>query len=1180
MKKILFIVTLFIILTFLAVWGYLQTTHAQKMILSFVTKVIKEKTGHDVEIETLSLPLPFNLIAFNVKVKEREKIWLSIDEVNIFIPYWELMTNGFTLTQVSLSNVHFYDLPPKSSTVDTHLIKNASTSLWNTFPYYLKISQIHITNLTTSQKLLSHEFTTHVLPLDLDGSILFNSQTRVANMDLSVKQHGKINQTATHVHFTCQDANQFLFHLDLLESKQGFISQVMNLALPYEILLGIEGKMNSQQMYEGDFNLNFLDEFETILEEKIHGKFSYARDNLDIHSISGSVKSLSLDGEIQLDTNDFKIHQSALNFALADCSQLKNHFQCPLDGSIKAFVALSGPLQEPIIDFKISGDQVKIGEHSIENLTGKVALQKSTSGLVGNPYLSFEYRNTKFKGDSVFRWDDQAMSLTGIHADYGKTQFKGDIKYILNTQIFEGKLDAFAEDSGIFESLFDINFQGTTDLVFTFYGTSSFAKPQAVQNMDFTIQTDKARYNTFFVEKAVLSGILRSIFKDPNVDVTLTAKHALYNGWRLNELTAETFIDPSKNVWPFKISTNESHENDLSAQAKGHWYLTPEELDVHLEHFQGKIKSHHFNLQDPLTLFMQKDVFDLSPVSLTIGQGSLYAAVDYKTDQAHATTRLHHVPLEIFYPKKFILPFTGTLSGEAYLFGTPGELTGKIQAQLAQIKILDDAFEHMPLFEATLSGTIETSHIAGSAQIAGVTPNPIEIQAELPIRTSLNPPSLHVDELAPISAHIKADGDIAPLLQLLVIETSSLSGKTSVALDITGTFKDPHVAGDIIVTNGAFESINTGAVFHHLNAHLQAHDKILVLNEFKALDLNDGVIQGNGVLDLKREEGFPFSLNLQLSKIRILNLDFVKAIASGEVVVTGNSHSGKITGQLVTDSVQATIPEQASALAHSLDVKYINLPKGVVSPVFTTSRPRWPLEFDVQIDVQKNATIKAKNLSSFWHGGVKVSGMSHLPQLFGDFKIIKGEYQYNGQTFDIKEGTISFAGEPDKKTTLYVIASKDLGKIVAEVILKGPVKDPLIAFRSNPPMSQREILSWILFGRGSTDITPFQGSELSQSISHLTKEGQKKPDMLTKIRDTIGLDRIDISKTEGNESNEVSLQVGKYISRGVLVKINKSITSQANQVGIEANVFPNIKAEAQVGDDSSTQLQLKWKRDY
>ncbi len=1175
MKKVIVYVIVFVTLIFSVFWGYLQTSHAQKLILSVVTETIKKTTGHDVDIEGLYFPLPFKWIAYNVQIKEKEQIWLSIGKIEISLSYQTLLNQAFAFGNITLVDVHVADLPQTSNS-PIH-----SDNFWENLPYFIKISEIQITNLTIDPGLLPNEYIAHLFPLDLKGSSVFNPHLHLANFELAANQHTNRSQIPTQIHFACQDISQFLYRLEILECKQGVISKALNFAFPYNLVIGLEGKKSQDNSYDGLFKIDFLEEENPIEKKEINGKFFYSRNGqLNIHSTKGVMDAMSMEGEILLNTSDFKIQESTFKLDIADFSFLTKHLKWPLEGSAKALATLSGTMFEPAINISITGDHLKIYDEFVQNLHGDVSLRKSFQGLEGQAVLSFGYRGFDFKSKNEFLWNDKEMSLTAFQADYGNSVIKGNINYILDSEIVEGTVEAFDQDSSVFQKLFDFNLHGSTALSLHFYGEDSFQNKTPAQNIDFNIQTDRARYNSFHVEKAVFSGILRSIYNHPNADITLRAKQTFYNGWRLKDFIAETSINEEKTYWPFKISSSELSENGLSIESKGRWQFTPHEINVHVERLQGKIKEHHFSLQDSATLFIRKDVFDLSPLSLKIGKGTLYTTVDYRDDQAHATTRLNQVPLEIFYPPNFIVPFSGTISGEANLFGTPDELTGQVQVHLSHMKILDDAFEHAPPFEVLATGVMEQFQTACSAQIIGVTPKPIEIKAVLPISASLNPPTIHMDELAPLAIHVLAQGEIAPLLQLLVIETSSLSGKTSVALDVTGSFTDPHITGNITLKNGTFESPNTGGVYHNLNAQLEAQDKILVLKEFKALDLSDGIIQGNGILELKRDQGFPFTLNLKFSRIRLLNLDFVKAMASGEALVTGNSRGGKIKGQFKTDSVQATVPEQAPALTQSLEIKYINLPKGQISPIFTTTHPRWPLELDLQIDVQNNATIKTKNLSSFWRGGVKVEGLAHDPQLFGDFKILKGEYNFNGKKFDIKEGTISFAGDPDKKTTLYVIAAKDLGKIVAEVILKGSVKNPSVAFRSNPPMSQREILSWILFGRGITDITPFQGAELSQSISDLTKKAQKEPDVLTKIRDKIGIDRIDISKTEGNESNEVSLQVGKYISRGVFVKLNKSITSQANQVGIEANILPNIKAEAQVGDDSSTQLQLKWKKDY
>lgn len=1177
MKKFLIIFFAVFALFFITAWGYLQTMHAQKMMLSFMTQTFKEKTGHDLEIEALSFPLPYHWVAYNVRLKEGERLWLSIEEASLSFSFWELFHKDLALSHVALTHVNLLNLPsnhpPSSLSVDKNF--------WDLFPYSIKISHFHLNHLTVDPHVLDQTRLSHLLPLDLEGSLFFNPHVRLANMDFSLKRHAFNSASATRFHFSCQGSEQFIFNASMNENRQGLLSEAVNLSLPYQTHFSIEGKKTDKHL-KGLFKFTFTEDAEPLSSSnrKIFGEFLCLDDGLiKIHSVQGNLGPLLLEDGILLASKNYKIQESSFKLNIPDTSKLNSHLKWPFQGTLKATALLTGTLINPVVNVKLSGENLKIHNEPLDHLHAEADLSKTDYGLNGQALFDFQFRQTRFKAQSQFIWNEQQISLKDLRADYGSGQLAADIHYLLSTKIFEGKLDAFAEDSTIFQTLFDINLQGSALVGLKFYGLKAFDGLKPAQAVDFTIQADQARFNSIRVEHAVLSGVATGLFQQPNVDLTLKAKHAMYNGWRFKELIAETSIDDTKNFWPFHLSTHDSMEHELSIQAKGRWYLGPDELNVHLELMKGQLKKHPFYLQDPVTLSMNKESFDLSPFALTIDKGSFFTTVDYTKDQAHATARLYQIPLEIFYPPKFVMPFAGTISGEAYLFGTPGELRGQMHAQLSKIKILDEAFQHASPFDMALSGAISQTHIEGSAQITGVTQKPIEIKTNLPISICLNPPNVSVDDLAPFSTHVAAEGDLAPLLQLLVIDSSALSGKASVLLDVSGTFNDPHMSGDIKILDGTFESPDTEAFFHHLNAHLQAQDKMLVLKEFKARDLSDGILQGKGQLELTRESGFPFSFNLQLSKIRILNLDYAKATASGNLIIKGDSRKGKIQGRLITDSVQATVPEQISALAHSLDVHYINLPKGESSPLFTTSRPRWPLEMDIQIDVPKNGSIKTKDLSSMWNGSVKVQGMTHSPLVFGDFKIVKGDYHFNGQTFDIKEGTISFAGETDKKTTLYVIASKDLGKIVAEVILKGPVKNPLISFRSNPPMSQREILSWILFGRGTTDITPFQGAELSQSISNLSKPNQK-PDVLSKIRDSFGLDRIDISKTEGNESNEVSVQVGKYISRGVLVKINKSITSETNQIGIEANLLPNIKAEAQIGDDSSTQLQLKWKKDY
>lgn len=58
------------------------------------------------------------------------------------------------------------------------------------------------------------------------------------------------------------------------------------------------------------------------------------------------------------------------------------------------------------------------------------------------------------------------------------------------------------------------------------------------------------------------------------------------------------------------------------------------------------------------------------------------------------------------------------------------------------------------------------------------------------------------------------------------------------------------------------------------------------------------------------------------------------------------------------------------------------------------------------------------------------------------------------------------------------------------------------------------------------------------------------------------------------------MQVGKYLSKGVFVKLSKDVTNEVNRVGVEAKVHKNVSVQAEVGDDSEGKVMLRWKKDY
>jgi len=318
---------------------------------------------------------------------------------------------------------------------------------------------------------------------------------------------------------------------------------------------------------------------------------------------------------------------------------------------------------------------------------------------------------------------------------------------------------------------------------------------------------------------------------------------------------------------------------------------------------------------------------------------------------------------------------------------------------------------------------------------------------------------------------------------------------------------------------------------------------------------------------------------LHLENATTINQDFVQASFSGDLSLLGDLKTGHLAGSLDAHEAIFTIPDQASAMLNTVDVTFINQPNNETIPqaqALDISSNEWPLTFDIAVNFPKNLRIEGNFLTSIWQGKLNLQGSDILPMIFGEIKVDHGQYLFNGKPFKINQGNITFAGEPANKTSLYIIANRDLDEVEIDIILKGPIKNPSISFRSNPPLPQREIISWLLFNQGTSEISSFQGSQLSESITNLDSN-QQSTDVMTKIRNTLHIDRLDISRTGTGNDSQMNFKVGKYISDDVLLSINRSTV---NRLAIEAALTKRVKLQAEVGDDAQGIMLLKWKKDY
>lgn len=527
------------------------------------------------------------------------------------------------------------------------------------------------------------------------------------------------------------------------------------------------------------------------------------------------------------------------------------------------------------------------------------------------------------------------------------------------------------------------------------------------------------------------------------------------------------------------------------------------------------------------------------------------------------------------------IPIHGTLYGEGKIVGSIWSPEIDLILNSDQLMFNDTIFHDL---KATVHSRLEDKGLGGGISVSFLKDNlPYQFSGQI----------FWEETLGPLPTRFKAKTNLAELAQILNIDATEISGNVDVELK----FSDNDIKGEAIITNGFLESYQLGSVITDIEAVIEGNLKRLKLKKFKAQDGAKGTYSAKGSLEFNVSKHFPFEFALNINKVQLLQLDNAKATASGQLKLHGNLKNSLLEGILTADSSRLTIPDRVSAVTDSLEITYINQAAGERAPTpSNVKRPEIPLELNVKINVPGNTKIKGKAFASEWEGNATITGTPMTPKVNGELTVTSGKYRVRGRNLEINKGSITFAGDLEKKTTLYVIGEMAIDRYTIEVIAKGPIKNPTFSFRSNPPLSRKEILSWILFNKDISNISEFQGGKLNQSITTLSTGTDDGPDILTRFSDTLGIDRVDI--TGSPDASQVSIELGKYVSESTYISISRKPSreidskrvgtgtldpdeyDQTNRIGIETSLGRDFKLQAEVDDDQSGQINLLWKKDY
>lgn len=700
-----------------------------------------------------------------------------------------------------------------------------------------------------------------------------------------------------------------------------------------------------------------------------------------------------------------------------------------------------------------------------------------------------------------------------------------------------------------------------------------FSENESKQKARCHILGRNAIFNDYFLDHFSLTASINDLFDMPLGKMHFVAQglHTPYKDIHLIECDTSSQDDAE---WPFFLRIEGAHKEPFSLQAKGKWKKEEDLFSLELISLEGQMLSYPIYLQQSCLLEKAPQFLSLSPLHLKLGEAELFATCDVNTIRSTAQINAYHFPLSVvslFYPRYAL---DGALSLKGHLDASEDRIEGALNAVLEEIEFLHSDKKEPFLAKGSLQMHIDRGILQTHAYLTATYDQFIDWTATLPIVYDRYPLHLALDMHKPVSSELIAEGRLQDLFDFINLGIHRATGHVSSRLFLSHTLSSPIVQGSIEWHEGTYENFLTGTALQDIQATLHAESHELHLTSFVAKDEKKGRVHGDGIIELNPQAHFPYRFIAELDNLHAVHFNPIDCHLSGPLYLFGTLREAFAEGNLLVSQAEFKIPDHLPLDIPILPVTFINAPLSLSSTTLLP-RPAFPFHIQLELTAEDHVLVTGKGLNSEWKGSLLLSGTNMNVLANGTLHLIKGEYDLFGKTFKLQSGQIIFNDKPTPSATINLNGNLTLADTVITAHLRGPLSSPTLTFQSNPQLSTSAILARILFNKDISDISQPEAVQLATTLISLS--GGTGPSVLETIRKNLGVDRLTIA-SQTARPDEIAIQIGKYLTKGVLITLSQSATSSQVIVEVEFNYGFVFQAETQ--EEQEGKFSLKWTHSY
>ncbi len=828
----------------------------------------------------------------------------------------------------------------------------------------------------------------------------------------------------------------------------------------------------------------------------------------------------------------------------------------------------------PFFNISFFSPQIRIGPHTIEDVALNSQLKHNENGSLES---TFFFKKEKAKATAEFQWEDEAVfSLRSSSLTLPSAHASASLKRT-PLGLLTGKIEVRFEKMNLFYALFpDLPFLAESgDLILRLYST-----PDAKGKQEAQIQADLTNfhYQSLSGKKAYLSFDSEEPFSEMKGLLKFLLQDASFRDIGIKGLFLET--SNRQENWPYELFLSGMWKEPFQIRSSGFWKFSPNDLLVTIDALSGHLLGQPLAAPEPIQWEWSPDQFSMKNFRIQLASSSLEGSIFLSHQEAEIQLHSTHFPIDFLSLNPLNLRVRGHASMDATLRQKEQKLNGAIHLTLEKLDVYSLS-EKTPL------------HAMGAVEIQ-VADNNYSVKSRLAMNQKeimefsafgqalLTPLPFHfsLDKQSPIFSRLTYDGGIEELLDFFDLGTHRIKGHLQCRMELSKTLLHPELNGFCQFEKGTYENYYTGSYLKNLQAKVKAEKDLLQIESLTASDLHNGSLAAKGLLLLDPKKHFPFLVIAALDKLSSIQTDLIDATTSGKLQIKGTSLSAKAVGRIEVNKASLSVPDRIPPFSPDFTITYRNHPFSKKQEEIAAAYTPYPLYLDLDLFAKDHIMISGKGLNAECMGSLKIEGSYTDLIAKGQLNLLHGDYSFSGRVFTLTQGSLIFPGIIGALPVLSLAGQVQQKGVVISAHLKGPLNAPSLTFESLPPLPLSSIMSLLIFGQDISEISGIQAIQLATTIASLSNGSN----LLEAARKNLGIDRFTIISSPAaapDESEKIAVQVGKYITKDVLVSLTQGTQEDSSNISVEVDLKHGFIFQAEtMQEEEQSKFTLKWNINY